>query len=242
MKALIVLPSYNERANIVRLVEAILAEDPEFRVCVVDDSSPDGTAQELEAARASREAFRDRVHLIVRRTKDGRGGAVRAGFEWGWQRGGFDAFVEMDCDFSHEPRALREGLSLLRQGYDVVIGARYPDGTIEGWPLSRHVFSFLANRLTRLLIDASVADYTNGFRFYRPRAAELILQHPQQHKGYIYLSETLSHLLRSGVRIGSFPTYFKNRERGVSNTSLREISAALRGIFSIAKTHHFGGR
>jgi dolichol-phosphate mannosyltransferase len=242
MKALIALPSYNERENIVQLTQAILDLDPDFHVCIVDDSSPDGTAQLLETERRARAGWTDRVELIVRSKKDGRGGAVREALSWGIAQPGFAAFVEMDCDFSHEPSAIARGVALLQEGHDVAIGSRYPDGEIIGWPLSRRVFSFFANTLARALIDWSIPDYTNGFRFYSRRAAAELLEHQQKHKGYIYLSETLSHLLRAKMSIATFPIRFKNRERGVSNTSLREIRSALGGIFSIALDHRLGPR
>jgi dolichol-phosphate mannosyltransferase len=238
MKALIVLPSYNERENIVELIEALLATGPDHHVTVVDDSSPDGTAQHVQAAIDARPGWPQRVQLIVRAKKDGRGGAVREGFARS-QRDGlrYDAYVEMDCDFSHEPAGVPIGLSMIAAGTDVVIGARYPDGTIIGWPMQRRVFSYFANQLARTLIDRSVRDYTNGFRFYSPKAMQVLLKHPQTHKGYIYLSETLSHLLREGCSVGAFPITFKNRERGVSNTTLKEVRSALTGIVSIAWQH-----
>jgi dolichol-phosphate mannosyltransferase len=239
MRPLVVLPSYNESENIRGLIDALLANDPAHHVCVVDDSSPDGTSPLVAKAIEGTAAWRDRVHLITRSKKDGRGGAVRDGFAWGLKSARqFDAFIEMDCDFSHEPAAIERGLALLAQGNEVVIGARYPDGTIIGWPLRRRVFSFFANQLARRLIEPSVADYTNGFRFYSRRAAEVLIARSQRHKGYVYLSESLSCLLREGMRVASFPIVFKNRERGVSNTGLREIYSALRGIFSIAWEHH----
>lgn len=235
MKLLVVLPSYNERDNLVSLIQAILDGAADTSVCVVDDSSPDGTAQLVEAAIRDRPGWADRVELIVRAKKDGRGGAVRDGLRRGAASSHrFEAYVEMDCDFSHEPSAIPEGLRLLEQGFDVVIGARYPDGEILGWPLGRRVFSFCANTLARALIEWSVADYTNGFRFYSPRAVEVLLAHEQRHKGYIYLSESLTYLLSAGMKVGAFPIRFKNRERGVSNTSFREIRSALTGIFTIA--------
>lgn len=235
MRALIVLPSYNESQNIVRLIDALLEEDRDHLVCVVDDSSPDGTSELLTRTMAEKREWVGRVQLITRSKKDGRGGAVRDGLIWGMdQQPTIDAFVEMDCDFSHEPGAVPQGLALLAEGNDVVIGARYPDGTIVGWPRRRRVFSALANWLARHLIEPSVGDYTNGFRFYSRRAVEVLLDHPQRHKGYIYLSESLSHLLRAGMRVQSFPIYFVNRQRGESNTSLREVWAALTGIVSIA--------
>lgn len=239
MRTLVVLPSYNESLNITALVDALLALGPDLSVCVVDDSSPDGTSELVGQAIKDRAAWAGRVHLITRAKKDGRGGAVRAGFDWGVRSGGFDAYVEMDCDFSHEPGAVPTGLRLLAGGNDVVIGARYPAGTIVGWPATRRIFSFLANGLARLLIDWTVTDYTNGFRFYSPRAVSVLLSHVQQHKGYIYLSESLSVLLRAGMKVAVFPIRFQNRERGVSNTNLAEVAAALKGIFSIAWGHRF---
>ena len=242
MATLVVLPSYNERLNIVELTDAILSVEPQSDVCVVDDSSPDGTAAAVREALAARPAWRDRVHLIVRDKKDGRGGAVREGFQWGVARQRYDAFVEMDCDFSHEPSAIPQGLALLSQGYDVVIGSRYPDGTVIGFPASRRLLSHLANVLARLLIDRSIADYTTGFRFYRPDVVRALLGYEQKHRGYIYLSETISHVLSANYKIGAFPICYRNRERGVSNASLGEVWASLHGIFSIGIAHRFGRR
>jgi dolichol-phosphate mannosyltransferase len=237
VRTLVVLPSYNERLNIIELVQALTDADRNNDVCVVDDSSPDGTAAAVEDGLRTRADWKDRVHLIVRGKKDGRGGAVREGLAWGVARGGYGAFVEMDCDFSHDPGAVRQGLALLAQGNDVVIGARYPDGSVIGVPLGRRVLSRLANGLARLLIDRSIPDYTGGFRFYRPEVVAELLSHPQQHTGYIYLSEVLSLLLRSGRRVAAFPICFRNRERGVSNASLAEIRASLTAIFRIALDH-----
>ena len=167
------------------------------------------------------------------------GGAVRDGFSWGLKNDpDLKYFIEMDCDFSHEPTAVPQGLAFLQNGADVALGCRYPDGTIIGWPLQRRIFSFFANFLAKRLIDSSIPDYTNGFRFYTRRAVEVMASFPQTYKGYIYLSESLSHLLRAKMTIKCFPTVFKNRQRGVSNTSLKEIFNALSGIFVIAKRHH----
>jgi dolichol-phosphate mannosyltransferase len=238
LKPLVVLPSYNERLNVVELVQALLGSCPDCEVCVVDDSSPDGTAAAVAEAMEGHPGWAGRVHLRVRSKKDGRGGAVREGFAWGMARGGYDAFVEMDCDFSHDPAALSQGLALLAEGYDVAIGARYPNGQILNVPLDRRVLSLLANALARMLIDRSIPDYTGGFRFYRPQAVEELLRHRQKHTGYIYLSEMMSHLLRARCRIAAFPICFRNRERGTSNASLNEIRSSLTGIFQIAFDHH----
>jgi dolichol-phosphate mannosyltransferase len=240
MKTLVVLPSYNERDNIVQLVDAILDQKVVDWICVVDDSSPDGTSELVAREIETRSGWRNRVSLLQRAKKDGRGGAVRDGFAWGRNSGhGFDCFVEMDCDFSHEPTALATGVALREGGADLVIGARYPDGKIVGWSLTRRVFSRCANLLARALIDWSIPDYTNGYRFYSPRAVDVLLRQPQRHRGYIYLSESLSYLLREGMRVARFPTYFKYRERGASNTSLKEVRSALLGIVAIGWKYRF---
>lgn len=140
----------------------------------------------------------------------------------------------MDCDFSHDPQAIPTGLHLLESGADVALGVRYPNGTISGWPLRRRVFSFMANLLARVLICWTIPDYTNGFRFYSKDAIKVLLDRPQRHKGFIYLSESLVYLLLSGMKIKHFPIDFKNRERGVSNTTVKEVYNAFTGIFSIA--------
>ena len=237
------LPSYNERENVIPIVEAILARSAELQVCIVDDSSPDGTSEHVRAALAALPEWNERVTLITRAKKDGRGGAVREGLAWGArQEAQFCCYIEMDCDFSHDPRAIDAGYARVLGGADVVVGARYPKGTIIGWPWARRAFSFFANALARIVIDRSVADYTNGFRFYSPRAVDHIIHHEQRHRGYIYLSETLSLLLRAGMRVESFPIVFKNRERGVSNTNLAEIRAALGGLAAIGWRHRFDGK
>lgn len=240
MKSLIVLPSYNESENLPKLIDELLLLKNELEVLVVDDNSPDGTSQLIEK-KIQDLALRgeNRLHLIVRSKKDGRGGAVRRGLEWGLEKSGFDSFVEMDCDFSHHPSYIEQGLQMLKS-YPVVLGSRYPDGEIIGWPLKRKLLSFFANFLARMLISPRVKDYTNGFRFYTRDAAQFICKFQQKHKGYIYLSETLAQLMHGRFSIGSFPIRFVNRERGVSNTTFSEVWKSLSAIFLIGWEYRFG--
>lgn len=231
-RILIIIPTYNEGSNIANLTTTILGQDPQYEICVVDDNSPDGTAAIVRDLQAT---YPDRLFLQVREGKDGRGGAVRAGLEWGLASSkNYAAFVEMDSDFSHPPAALATGLRLLAAGNDVALGSRYPDGTIIGWPLGRRLFSRLANLLVRILISTKIHDYTNGFRFYTRDCTRFLIDQKQNHKGYIYLSEMLAALLANHYKIASFPITFRNRERGVSNTNLSEIKQALKGIFMVA--------
>jgi dolichol-phosphate mannosyltransferase len=241
MRTLVVLPSYNESGNITRLMDEIISLNDHIHICVVDDNSPDGTPELVRSFISERdEKERSRIHLIVREKKSGRGGAVRHGFQWGLEeREDFDSFVEMDCDFSHPPGDIPTGIERLRN-HDIVIGARYPDGKIVGWPLSRKVLSYCANLLARALISWRVPDYTNGFRFYSREVAAFMCSIPQRHVGYIYLSETIAAFLKAGYRLNSFPIVFTNRTVGVSNTSPREVMTSLGGIFGIAWNYRFG--
>jgi len=234
VKTLVVLPSFNEITNIRDLIDAILKVDADIDVCVVDDSSPDGTADLVFDLIESQVMWDGRVHLIVRPGKGGRGGAVRDGIGWGISTGGFDAFVEMDCDHSHDPKEMPEGLRLLEDGNDLVIGARYPNGTIIGWPMFRRAFSRMANYLARGLLEWSVTDYTNGYRFYTPDSAAALVNSPQQNTGFIYLSESLARLMRSGATVASFPITFRDRTGGKSSAGLDEVARALSGLFGIA--------
>ena len=243
-RVLVVLPSYNESENIVSMVDSLLglsAKKIDVGVCVVDDNSPDGTPGILATHKAENAEWEERVTVIIRDKKDGRGGAVRDGLEHGLSsEHAFDYFVEMDCDFSHPPASVLEGVVKLESGFDVVLGSRYPDGVIEGWPLSRRVLSFFANQLARVLLSRHIFDYTNGFRFYTRKMVELLVQHEQRNKGYIYLSETLSLFIKNEAAIGEFPIHFVNRERGESNTSVQEIMSALKGIVDIGIRHRKG--
>ena len=234
MSFLVVLPTYNESADVLQMIGTLLDTDAAAEVCVVDDSSPDGTSEIVAEAIAQRAGWGERVRLVTRQGKGGRGGAVREGFRLGLERAeSYTAFVEMDCDFSHDPGDLAVGTALLARGWDVVIGARYPDGKIIGWPLRRRIFSRIANTVAQVAIVWSIPDYTNGFRFYDRRAVEAMLSEPQRHTGYIYLSETLAVCLRSGLTVASFPIVFRNRERGTSNSDLSEILEAARGILDV---------
>lgn len=234
MKTLVVLPSYNEIANVESLIDSILSVSPDIDVCVVDDDSPDGTAELVTKLSENDQGWQGRVHLIVRQGKGGRGGAVRDGIAWGIDARSYDAFVEMDCDHSHDPDEMTTGLELLEAGNDVVIGARYPDGKIVGWPTYRRVFSRMANYLARGLLEWSVADYTNGYRFYTPESASTLVNTPQEHTGFIYLSESLACLMKSGATVASFPITFRDRTGGESSADLKEVFRALTGLFSIA--------
>ena len=236
MRILAILPTYNERYNVGELISSLFAHHADMQICVVDDSSPDGTS-EFVSSSISSGVWGQGVHLVTRKIKDGRGGAVRTGLKWGLGR--FDVFVEMDCDFSHHPSDIAEGLRQVALGNDVVLGSRYPNGVIVGWPKRRRIFSFLANFLARTLINWGIHDYTNGYRFYSVAAVNCLLSHSQKYTGYVYLSESLVLLLKNGFKVTEFPITFRNRTLGDSKTTVMEILKTLSGILKIAFRYRF---
>jgi dolichol-phosphate mannosyltransferase len=234
MKPLICLPTFNEIENIEKIIFAILSCSESYQVLVIDDSSPDGTGELVEKLKSENSAISSRVHLLKREIKNGRGGAVWDGIQYGIDSLQVDCFVEMDCDFSHDPKYILDGLNLLNQGYDSAIASRYPSGSVTGWPLSRRILSYMANQLIRNLLSRKYHDYTNGMRFYNLNTAQIILDEGIKYPGYINLSETLSILIKKKIKIGTFDMVFINRTEGSSSLNLKELINAFFSIIKIA--------
>lgn len=226
---LIIIPSYNERENIVRLIETIFGLHPEVEILVVDDNSPDGTAAVVEEAKKK---FGSKLHLLVRKGKGGRGSAVLAGFEEALKRGD-DLIMEMDADFSHAPEEITRFLEKIKN-FDMVLGSRYlPESEIHHWGWKRTFFSKWANRYARLILGIPISDYTNGYRCYKRAAIQALDRGKIEAKGYIVLSEVAYQLHKKGMRIGEIPTKFVNRRRGISNLSFHEIKEAFLSVVRI---------
>ncbi len=229
-KTLAIIPTYNEAANIIKLMNAVLAVSPDISVLVVDDASPDGTG---EAAEKGAESYSNRAFVMHREAKNGRGGAVLDGIRWGLERD-FDYFVEMDADFSHEPGEMPLLLEKIKE-YDFVIGSRYlPQSKIVNWPKSRRIFSKLANFYARFFLGIPISDYTNGYRCYRRETAAALELETINAKGYIVLSEVAFQLYRKGFTVGEIATVFVNRQRGESNFSVDEVLSAFFNIIVLA--------
>jgi dolichol-phosphate mannosyltransferase len=229
LKILIVIPTYNEVDNIERLVRTLLDLDAAPDVLVIDDSSPDGTGEVADGLAAE---LPDRVSVIHREAKDGRGGAVLAGFTRGLADG-YDVLFEMDADFSHDPAEVPAFLDAVRRYY-FVIGSRYlPESRIVDWPASRTFFSRWANRYAQFFLRIPITDYTNGYRCYRADALEKLDSEAVDGKGYIVLSEIAWQLYRAGLSVGEVPTVFVNRSRGESSLSLGEVFSAFTGVLKL---------
>jgi dolichol-phosphate mannosyltransferase len=227
-KKLVVIPTYNEEENIGKLIEALFALSvDDLSVLVVDDGNDNTPAIIGDLKRKY-----DRLNIIKRDKKSGRGNAVLAGFMKGLESD-YDVFVEIDADFSHDPKELPRILSLLQPG-SVVIGSRYlKESKIINWPLRRRIFSKLANIYASLILQVGIIDYTNGYRAYDRSTVELLKNIEIKSSGYIVLSELAYKLHKLGVKFFETPTIFVNRSRGASSFSFKEIKEAFLAVVEI---------
>jgi dolichol-phosphate mannosyltransferase len=217
-RTLIVVPTFNELANIGELIHGIFSRLPDLHVLVVDDNSPDGTADFVEGLRERYPNLR-----VLRRTNErGLGRAYTAGILEGLENG-FEIIGTMDADLSHDPAYLPAMFELLRD-YDVVIGSRYVrDGGTVNWTLRRILLSWTANKVAGGLLMIPAHDITSGYRLYRRAALEWIRNTEVRSTGYSFLGELLYRAYRRGARIAEHPIVFHDRTMGVSKLHRREI-------------------
>lgn len=229
---LIVIPTFNECKNIRLLVDSIFALKAEIDVLVVDDNSPDHTA---DVVRSLQQTYgEDRLHLIVRRSgKGGRGSACMEGFKFA-RDSGYKTAIEMDADLSHDPKDIARFLEKLREGADVVVASKYMTGSrMIGWPLKRRLLSLVANRYVRCILRLPVSDCTNGFRCYGSKALKILPDFQLDGSGFTVIPQTTYLLARCGMNIVEIPSVCTNRRHGVSNLGLHEIIESFFGILSI---------
>ena len=224
-RAVVVVPTYNEAGNIERLLETILTVDPNIGVLVVDDSSPDGTADIVDRV-AARSEFARRVDVLRRPSKSGLGTAYRAGFSRVLDAGE-TICVQMDADFSHDPRYLIEIISAVEMGADAAIGSRYvPGGRIENWPRLRLFLSRWGNRYAAGMLGLAVNDATAGYRAYSSALLRRIDFASVRAEGYGFQIEMTHRAVRSGARVVEVPITFVDRVVGESKLSHHIINEA----------------
>ncbi|HTU39458.1 MAG TPA: polyprenol monophosphomannose synthase, partial [Acidimicrobiales bacterium] len=210
MRPLVVIPTYNESENIERMLHRIHECLPAAGVLVVDDGSPDGTADIVKKVAGE---LPD-VHLLTRNEKSGLGSAYRAGFGWGLERG-FDAFVEIDADFSHDPAALPGLLAPLEGGFDVSIGSRYVEGgSIPNWAWHRHLLSRGGNAYASTVLGLGVADSTAGYRAYTADILRKLDLERIRAEGYGFQIEMTYRAKQHGAAITEVPISFVDRAAG----------------------------
>ncbi len=224
MRTLIVVPTYNEIENLEPIARAILAATPsDIEILVVDDGSPDGTGKLADALAEKNPRF----HVHHRAQKQGLGPAYIAGFKWGFERG-YEAFIQMDADFSHDPKYLPTMLELLNQGNDLVIGSRYVSGggTVN-WGLGRKILSRGGSFYSRMILGANLRDFTGGFNGWRKAALEKIDLRSLRSDGYSFQIELKFRAFLNGYKIKEFPIIFEDRKVGQSKMSGGIILEAL---------------
>ena len=222
-RALVIVPTYNERENIRRLIDAVLRQDGRLEVLVVDDGSPDGTGQivaELEAADS-------RVHLLEREKKMGLGTAYIAGFRWALERS-YEYVLEMDADFSHDPAHLPQFLRAIENA-DLVLGSRYQQGrvTVVNWPIGRLLLSYTANLYARAVTGLPVWDATGGFKCFRRTVLEAIDFSHVRSNGYAFQIEMSYRAWKRSFRIAEIPIVFVDRTEGTSKMSKSIVREAI---------------
>jgi len=223
VRTLVVLPTYDEAANIEEVLRRLNAACPDARILVVDDSSPDGTAKIAEQVGEELGV----VEVMRRPAKSGLGSAYRDGFKQGLLEG-FDVMVEMDSDLSHDPAALPQLLAAVAEGADLAIGSRYvPGGSIPDWSWYRRALSRWGNRYAAIVLGIRVADATSGFRAYRAESLAKIDFHTIRADGYGFQIEMAHRVLLTGGSISEIPISFTDRLRGESKMSGRIVVEAL---------------
>ena len=219
MRPVVVLPTYNERENIAPFLRALRDVGDDIDVLVVDDGSPDGTA---DLARSLGEELGG-VRVLVRTSKDGLGSAYRAGFAQVLSEG-YDVVVSMDADLSHDSSVIPEMLRLIDGGADAVIGSRYvTGGGTTDWPVRRQLLSKWGNTYTRRVLGLPTRDCTSGFRAYRSTALAAIEPGTTGAEGYAFLTELVRRLAQHGYRVVETPIIFRDRTLGTSKMSGRII-------------------
>lgn len=222
-RALVIVPTYNERFNIARLIPAVLAQDPSLEMLIVDDASPDGTGGVVDAIAANN----NRVHILHREGKLGLGTAYIAGFRWALERK-YDLVFEMDADFSHNPDTLPEFLAAIKEA-DVVHGSRYQDGRVNvvNWPMSRLFLSYTANIYARAVTGLQIFDTTAGFKCFRRNVLESIDLNSVKSNGYAFQIEMSFRAWKRGFRLVEIPIIFVDRTEGQSKMSKKIVREAI---------------
>jgi len=235
MEKLVIIPTYNERENIDPLLERLMALPHDLHVLVVDDGSPDGTADCVKAWQSRI----PRIHLLQRPGKMGLGSAYRDGFRYALEHDA-EYIFEMDADFSHDPDAIGSFLEEAKE-YDVVLGSRYLHGvTVVNWPLSRLILSYGANVYTRIVTGLPLRDATGGFKCFRRRALEAVRLDRVRSDGYAFQIEMSFKCWKKGFRIKEIPIIFVDRRAGVSKMNRRIVWEAAWMVWRLRLLDLFG--
>ena len=229
--SLVIIPTYNEVENVSLMIETIFSISEEAHILIVDDSSPDGTAQKVKVLQNQ---YNEKLFLLERQAKRGLGTAYIAGFQWGLTKS-YDYFFQIDCDFSHNPKDLiRLYEVVLDKDVDLCIGSRYISGiNVVNWPMSRVLLSYCASIYVRLITGMKVKDPTAGFKLYKRSVLESINLNNVEFIGYAFQIEMKFRAWKKQFKIFELPIIFKDRERGVSKLNSSIIKEAVFGVLKM---------
>ncbi len=229
---LVIIPTYNEKENIEAIIRAVMGLPVEFNVLIIDDGSPDGTANIVKRLMADN--YHERLFIVERQGKQGLGTAYIAGFKWAIAHG-YDYIFEMDADFSHNPDDLLKLYdACANKGADVAVGSRYVSGVnVVNWPMGRVLMSYFASKYVRFVLGIPVHDTTAGFVGYRREVLETIELDKIRFKGYAFQIEMKFTAYKCGFRIVEVPIIFVNRVLGTSKMSGGIFSEALLGVIRL---------
>lgn len=231
-RTLVVMPTYNERENIERTVDAVIASAPGADILVVDDASPDGTG---DLADGLAHTHAGRVRVLHREGKNGLGSAYLEGFALA-VAAGYGMICEMDADGSHSPSDLPALIGAVRGGADVAIGSRrIAGGRVIGWGPRRHLMSWGAMNFARIALGLRTKDVTAGFRCYSADVVRHLLSQGVESDGYAFQEETLFLVERAGFRVRELPTVFRDRERGTSKLSRQDVREFFATVLRLRK-------
>jgi dolichol-phosphate mannosyltransferase len=221
-KTLIIVPTFNELDNITKLIPDLLSRSANPDILIVDDNSPDGTAEFIQQLAVSN----DRIHLIKREKKMGLGTAYIEGFKFALKNN-YDFIFEMDADYSHDPKEIPNFLNAIQEN-DLVLGSRYSNGVnVVNWPMRRLLLSYFANIYTRIITGLPVKDATGGFKCFRRKVLETINLDRVKSNGYAFQIEMTYKAFKKGFRIKEIPIIFIDRMKGKSKMSKRIVREAI---------------
>ena len=231
--SIVIIPTYNEKENIEKIIRAVFGLEKCFHILVIDDGSPDGTAAIVKGLMS--EEFSDRLFILERSGKQGLGTAYIMGFKWALEHN-YDYIFEMDADFSHDPNDLPRLYSAFRhdEGYDLAIGSRYVSGVnVVNWPIGRVLMSYFASKYVRIVTGFKVHDTTAGFKCYKRRVLKTIELEKIRFKGYGFQIEMKYTAYKIGFKIKEVSVIFVNRREGVSKMSGGIFGEAFFGVMRL---------
>ncbi|MGB0428012.1 MAG: polyprenol monophosphomannose synthase [Flavobacteriales bacterium] len=230
-KKLVVIPTYNEKENVQDIITLVMSFERQYHILIVDDGSPDGTADLVKALQSE---YSERLHLVERTGKLGLGTAYICGFKWAIERK-YDYIFEMDCDFSHKPQDLDRLLDAVTSGSDVAVGSRYINNMVNvvNWPMTRVLMSFFASKYVKFITRMPIFDATAGFMCYKREVLERIGLDRIKFVGYAFQIEMKFTSWKHGFKIAEVPVVFTDRVKGSSKMSMGIFKEAFFGVLQL---------